>query len=232
MSAIAKVLLGVVLLAIGVGLGIGAKFAIEKIMEQRAGGGVSNVNAGAGTGGGTTLPANANVDTRPLSNSNTGGAVNQNTASNANTNASNANQNTNTGGGARVGRVNASKVTVRDAPSIKGSAIGLLDANERVEILEERQNTSSNEGVMGRDAPFNGDSSGSPSSLPIGRGVIVLRDAGDSYYVETTDKGRTIRGYVFKRDVTSGTKLWYRVRSASGKAGWVNSQFIGIDRQP
>jgi hypothetical protein len=222
----------VVLLVIGVGLGIGAKVVIERMMEQRGGGGVMNVNAGSGTGAGDAKPpTNGLIETNPLANANANTAQNQNTASNANTNTSNgnANQNTNSGSGARSGRVTASKVTVRDSPSIRGSAIGLLDSSERVEILDESENTSANEGVIARDAPFKGDGAGTPSSLPSGRGVIVLRDAGDSYYVETTDRGRTIRGYVFKRDVTSGTKLWYRVRSASGKSGWVNSQFVAVD---
>ena len=231
MSTAAKLVLGVVLLAIGIGLGIGAKFLIERVMEQRAGGGVTNVNAGTGPGGGEVKPpTNGGIDTRPFGNTNTTQNGNQASNVNANTSNENANQNTNSGSGARSGRVTASKVTVRDAPSIRGSAIGLLDASERVEILDESENTSANEGMMARDAPFNGEGGGTPPLLPSGRDVIVLRDAGDSYYVETTDKGRTIRGYVFKRDVTSGTKLWFRVRSASGKSGWVNSQFIAVDR--
>lgn len=231
MSALAKVVLGVVLLAIGVGLGIGAKFLIERVMEQRAGGGVTNVNAGTGPGGGEVKPpTNGGADTRPFGNTNTEQNGNQASNVNSNTSNGNANQNTNSGSGVRSGRVTASKVTVRDAPSIRGAAIGLLDASERVEILDESENTSANEGMMARDAPFNGEGGGTPPSLPSGRGVIVLRDAGDSYYVETTDKGRTIRGYVFKRDVTSGTKLWFRVRSASGKSGWVNAQFVAVDR--
>ena len=228
MSAVTKVVLGVFLLAIGVGLGIGAKFLIEKVLAERANVGATNANSGAGSVD-TNAGSNGNVDLKPPANANT--IQNENRPSNSNDNAANqnANRNSNTGTGERSGRVTTSKVTVRDAPSIRGSAIGLLEANERVAILEERENTSANEGVLAQDARFNGEGSGAPATLPRGRGVIVLRDAGDSYYVETTDKGRTIRGYVFKKDVTSGTKLWFRVRSASGKSGWVNSQFVAVD---
>lgn len=234
MPAIVKVLLGVVLLAVGVGLGVGAKYAIEKLMEAR-GAGVANANTGTGGSAGDVKPP-TNVDIG-VPNTNLPLIRNENANANANANANtntgnvnaNVNENRNAGTGVRAGRVTASKVTVRDSPSIRGSAIGLLDASERVEILDERENTSANEGVMAREAPFKGDGAGFPPTLPSGRGVIVLRDAGDSYYVETTDRGRTIRGYVFKRDVTSGARVWFRVRSASGKAGWVNSQFITVD---
>ena len=228
MSTIAKLVLGVALLAVGVGLGIGAKFLIERFLPVQ-GSGPTNVNAGTGLGGGIPT-TNSVANTNPFGNVNANAPANTNV--NKNTSTGNANQNSKTGSAGRTGRVSSSKVTVRDAPSIRGAAIGLLDANERVEILEERENTSANEGVLAREAPFNGETAGSPSTLPSGRGVIVLRDAGESYYVETTDKGRTIRGYVLKRDVTSGTKVWFRVRSASGKSGWVNSQFVAVDRQP
>ncbi len=230
MPAVLKVLVGVVLLAIGVGLGIGAKYAIERFTADRAGSGVPNSNSDVSGGKGGIDPlTNTNTGVPPSSNVLLPPVKNENTAANRNTNTAVPNENRNTGGGTRTGRVTSSKVTVRDSPSIRGAAVGLLDSGERVEVLAEQENTNANEGVIAREARFSGDSAGSPSTLPSGRGVIILRDAGDSFYVETTDRGRTIRGYVFKRDVTSGEKTWFRVRSAGGKAGWVNAQFIAVD---
>lgn len=234
MSTAAKVVLGMVLLVFGVGLGVGAKFVIDRLLEGPTVGGGSNVNGGTGGGSGQVLGnTNVNVNANANANANTNTNANQNanvaTNANANTENANGNKNTNTGPRLRSGRVTSSKVTLRSRASIRGDAIGLLSANERVEILDAQENTEANEGVMARDGQFNGDGGG-PGSLPSGRGVVILRDAGDSFYVETTDRGRTIRGYVFKRDVTSGAKSWYYVRCQDGKTGWVNAQFITEER--
>lgn len=228
----AKLALGVFLLVIGIGLGIGAKFVIEKLAVAPASNTASNGNAdgrnAAGTGNAGTTTGTGTTNQQANANAN----ANAN-ADNANrppeTNANGNTANTNTGPSGRTGRITTSKVTVRDAPSIRGAAIGLLDPGDRVEILEERENTSANEGMLSNDAPFSGESAAAPDHLPKGRGVIIIGEAGDGFYVETTDGGRTIRGYVRKSDVAFGSRRWLRVRSTSGKSGWVNAQFVAVE---
>ena len=115
---------------------------------------------------------------------------------------------------------------MRDQPSLRGRAKTLLNAGERVEILAEQESTNAREGVLTRNASFAGEGAGDPSTLPVGRGVIVIEEAGSQYRVETTHDGRTIRGHVERGAVSFAARLWYKVRSASGETGWINSQFI------
>jgi serine/threonine protein kinase len=131
--------------------------------------------------------------------------------------------------GARYGRVSGTRVTLRDRPSIGGSPKNLLNPNDRVEILGEQENTSTREGVLVRDSRFAGEGAGDPAELPQGRGVVIVGEQGDEFRVETTHGGRRVRGYVPKSAVGFSARLWYRVRSASGDVGWVNSQFVTVE---
>jgi serine/threonine-protein kinase len=128
-----------------------------------------------------------------------------------------------------TGRVSSSKVTVRDRPSIRGNAIDLLDAGALVEILDTQENGSDKEGALARDADFEPEGYGGPTRLPKGRGVYVLGQDGDRLYVETTDGGQTVRGYVAKAVVNFAGRTWYKVRLEGGKTGWVNARFVTLD---
>ncbi len=214
----------VVLLGIGVGVGFAVKYMLEdrnKTVVTTNTDNVANTNA---------PPSNANAPATNTKNANTSNANTKNTNT-TNTNTANTNTaNTNTSSpGTKYGRISTSRVTLRDRPSIRGAAIDLLDPNDRVEILGTQENANNTEGVLARATPFQSESGDGPTSLPSGRGVFILGNSGNQYYVETTDSGRAIRGYVDRAAVRPANRTWYQVRAADGQTGWVNGQFVTLE---
>lgn len=129
----------------------------------------------------------------------------------------------------RYGTVASSKVMLRDKPSIRSRPIGQLGPNERVEILETTENSDQHEAVVARKAAFGPAGKYDTIELPPGRAVYILDENGDEYFVETTDGGRTVRGYIKKAAVSTAARSWFKVRSAAGKTGWVKAELITVE---
>lgn len=218
-----KVFGAIALLVVGVGLGVAAKYLI---LDRQGTQPSNNNTTNTANQNSSTVSNTANDQTNNVANANKGDSGGTNTPKNDSVTNTTNTTNTPPPSTTRFGRITTSKVTLRDRPSIRGERLGVLDANERVEILTAQDNTDNNEGVLSRDAPFRDDTTGAYSTFPKGRAVYLLGQYGNLYYVETTDSGRIVRGYVDQATVSLSARTWYRVRGSGGQTGWVNSAFV------
>lgn len=134
----------------------------------------------------------------------------------------------------RYGHTTGSSVILRSNHSTSSTKIMSLKKDETLEILDEFNPTNNtNEAILKYETKFyNSSSNEYVFKLPEGKAVKVIEHLNNNKvkisYTEhggskgvatiTTDRLEFING-----------DLWYKVRTASGKVGWVFGKFVELD---
>lgn len=139
------------------------------------------------------------------------------------------------GGGADA-LVTGDKVNLRAEPSTASAVVTVLNANDKVQILDKKVADLNSEDVKGKLATLNKkanlDVEKKPYPMDAGSKLTIVRigQSGKFYEVEFAapkDATKKIKGFVAVADVDiEKTAIWYRIKSSSGQEGWVIERYI------
>lgn len=129
--------------------------------------------------------------------------------------------------------INGSNVIMRKEASIKSEKMGTFDVNEQVSILETKNVSNDNEGILAKAIPLytsENQSGAVAMTLPKGKAVVIEQYHAEQNKYEVSyqaeGKGKLFATISADAVETISYSTWYRVKRANAEEGWVLGKFL------